>query len=302
MSYTRKTLEELDVLDDFLMNAAADDREVGEAFCRCILSVLLQRKIGRIRITAQYALPAAVPGQRGIRMDVEVEEYEKCDSDEVRVKGIYDIEPHLKDDLNLPRHNRFYQAKIDSRNMKSGDNDFSKMPDLFIITITNYDPFGEGYMMYTVRNCCSELPDMEYGDGLQFIYFYSQGEKGGNAAIRAMLKYLEKSVAENVSDDATREIHEYISWVKQQPEVRKGYMKFEEIIESERREAVSEAIINTYIQNILELLEDIGEVPDELCEKIRGINNILTLKECFKIAVKAKSIDEFTEKAFCSQV
>lgn len=64
MSYTKKTLEELDVLDDFLMNAVADDGEVGEAFCRCILSVLLQRKIGKVKITAQYALSAAVPGQR----------------------------------------------------------------------------------------------------------------------------------------------------------------------------------------------------------------------------------------------
>lgn len=298
MGYTKKTLEELDVLDDFLMNAVADDREVGEAFCRCILSVLLQRKIGRVRIAAQYALPAAVPGQRGIRMDVEVEEYEEGDAGEVYVKGIYDIEPHLRDGLNLPRHNRFYQAKIDSRNMKVGENDFSKLPDLFIITITNYDPFGKGYMMYTVRNRCGELPDMEYGDGLQFIYFYSRGEKGGNAAIKAMLKYLEKSVTENVSDDATRELHQYISRVKQQPEVRKGYMRFEEIIASEREEAVEEAAINIYVQNIMELLEDIGTVPDELCEKLNAINNIPTLKKYQKLAARANSIDEFAEKAF----
>lgn len=231
MGYTKKTLEELDVLDDFLMNAVADDREVGEAFCRCILSVLLQRKIGRVRIAAQYALPAAVPGQRGIRMDVEVEEYEEGDAGEVYVKGIYDIEPHLR-------------------------------------------------------------------DGLQFIYFYSRGEKGGNAAIKAMLKYLEKSVTENVSDDATRELHQYISRVKQQPEVRKGYMRFEEIIASEREEAVEEAAINIYVQNIMELLEDIGTVPDELCEKLNAINNIPTLKKYQKLAARANSIDEFAEKAF----
>lgn len=85
-------------------------------------------------------------------------------------------------------------------------------------------------------------------------------------AIKAMLKYLEKSVTENVSDDATRELHQYISRVKQQPEVRKGYMRFEEIIASERKEAAEEAAINIYVQNIMELLEDIGIVPDELCE------------------------------------
>lgn len=108
--------------------------------------------------------------------------------------------------------------------------------------------------------------------------------------------------AENASDDATRELHQYISRVKQQPEVRKGYMRFEEIIASERKEAAEEAAINIYVQNIMELLEDIGIVPDELREKLNAINDIPTLKKCFKLAAKADSIDEFAEKAFCSLI
>lgn len=36
MSYIKKPLEELDVIDDFLMNAIATDPEVGEEFCRTI--------------------------------------------------------------------------------------------------------------------------------------------------------------------------------------------------------------------------------------------------------------------------
>lgn len=297
MSYTKKTLEELDVLDDFLMNAVADDKEVGEAFCRCILSVLLQREIGKVRVTAQRTLPAAVPGHRGIRMDVEVEEYGKYKSeregdDEVRVMGIYDIEPHIKDDIDLPRHNRFSQAKIDSRNMKSGKNDFTKMPDVFIITITNYDPFGKDYMMYTVRNRCEEVPEMEYSDGLRFIYFYSKGTKGGSEAIKAMLKYLENSVAENAADDATREIHRYISRVKEHPEVRMGYMKFEEIIASERKEAAIEVCIH----NILDLLEDLGPVPAELSRKLYETDDMEVLKKYLKLAARVGSMDEFIEK------
>ena len=34
MSYLNKPFEELDVLDNFLINAIATDAEVGEAFCR----------------------------------------------------------------------------------------------------------------------------------------------------------------------------------------------------------------------------------------------------------------------------
>ena len=48
MSYWDKPFEDLDVLDNFLMNAIATNEEVGEAFCRKVLSVLLQRPVGKI--------------------------------------------------------------------------------------------------------------------------------------------------------------------------------------------------------------------------------------------------------------
>lgn len=50
MAYTKRSLEELNIMDDFLLNAVTTDEEVGEPFCREILSVLLQREIGTIRI------------------------------------------------------------------------------------------------------------------------------------------------------------------------------------------------------------------------------------------------------------
>ena len=41
----KRKLEELNVIDDFLMNAAASDAEGGEEFCRRILSTLLRKKL-----------------------------------------------------------------------------------------------------------------------------------------------------------------------------------------------------------------------------------------------------------------
>ena len=179
MSVTKKKLEELDVMDDFLMSAIASNPEVGVPFCRRLLSVLLQREIGQVRVMAQYSIPAATPGLRGIRMDVEVEEIVKDkESGEEGIANVYDVEPHLEDKCNLPRRNRFYQAKIDGSHMVSGQKDFSALPNLYVITITDYDPFGLDYMMYTIHNKCEEVPDMQYNDGLQFIYFYTEGIYG----------------------------------------------------------------------------------------------------------------------------
>lgn len=291
MSYTKKPFEELDVIDDFLMNAAATDQEVGEAFCRTMLSVLLQKKIGKIRVVVQRTIPAVTPEHRGVRMDVEIEEYTEASEIEAPVMNIYDIEPHNKDAQFLPKRNRFYQAKIDGRYLKSGEEDFEKLPNLYVITITNYDPFGEDYMMYTLRNRCEEIPTMEYEDGLQFIYFNTMGTKGGNEAIRKLLKYIQNSKECNVTDDATRELHKYVSRVRVQPEVRLEYMKFDEIIAYERRDATIEAKQG----DIIELLMEYGEIPLEVHEKIEKEVSEDVLKKWHKLAAKVETIEEFIE-------
>ena len=68
----KKTIEEMNLIDDFLMSAAASDKEVGEKIMRCILTVLLQRKIGKVKVVSQSVIPGNTPLQRGIRMDVEI--------------------------------------------------------------------------------------------------------------------------------------------------------------------------------------------------------------------------------------
>lgn len=68
----KRSLEELNVIDDFLMNVAASDQEGGEEFCRLILSTLLNRDIGEVRVNPQKFIPASVPNQRGRIHDVPV--------------------------------------------------------------------------------------------------------------------------------------------------------------------------------------------------------------------------------------
>ncbi|MDO4331150.1 MAG: hypothetical protein Q4C58_00490 [Eubacteriales bacterium] len=298
MSIAKKKLEDMDVMDDFLMGQLASDEEVGKDFCRRMLSSLLQKDIGKLKITAQKVLPAFSPHLRGIRMDVEVEEYEPAkDEEEPTTMNIYDVEPHLQANLDLPRHNRFYQARIDSRGLKSGEKDFSRLPNLYVLTILNFDPFGEDFMMYTVRNRCLEVPELEYRDGLYFYYFYTGGTKGGSSKLRTMLRYIQDSRKENATDEATRELHNYVSRVKVQPEVKQAYMRYEEIIYYERKEAAEEAARaatkNTKVQDILELLEEYGDVPAKVKSRLETEENPDTLKRWLKLAAKVDSIDAF---------
>ena len=308
MGKTKKTLEEMDVMDDFLMNAAALDQELGEEFCRLILETLLQRQIGKIHITAQKtlqgihpdppflgkdSLQGILPEKRGIRMDVEILEGEDQESG----VNIYDLEPHLRKDMNVPKHNRFYQAVIDSRQLASGDREFDKLPNLYIVTILNYDIFGKGYMKYCVHNHCEEVPEVDYEDGLTFLYFNTGGTRGGNEAIHALLTYLQDSRKENVVDEATDRLHKLVTKVKEKPEVKLEYMKFEDIIYWEKKDSYKEGEAagreNAYKEMIISLLQAHGEVPSDLRDKINAIEDTGILEELVKKAASAAGTEEF---------
>ena len=260
MSYTQKPLENLNVLDDFLMNAITSTPEIGEAFCCIVLPVLLQKKLGRIKVISQRTVSPHAPDLRGIRMDVEVEEFEE--DNEIPV-SIYDLEPNSRRDIQLPRHNRFYQARIDGRSLKSGEEDFRKLPNLYILTITDYDPFGYDYMMYRIRNQCDEIEGLEYDDGLEFLYFYTKGSKGGNQSIKALLQYIENSTPDNAVDDTTQRLHQIVEQIT----IRKGeheHMTFGNLIDYQTKKVAQTDLV----ENIDKLIKNLQMDLETACSAL----------------------------------
>lgn len=312
MGYTRMKFEELSLIDDFMMNAVAGDPHVGEAFCRKLLSVLLQRNIGKLQVTVQRVVTPKRPDLRGIRMDVEVEEF----SDSEDVVGVYDLEPHTHKRENLAKRNRFYQAKIDVKYLHSGEKDFSKLPNLYVVTILDFDPFGQDYMMYTISNQCKET-DVDYQDGLTFLYFYTGGSKGGSPEIKAMLDYIHNSCQENVTTEAVKEIHSYVNEVKELSQAEGIYMTWEEYIQDiydevreETEKEITEKVreetekevtkkvqeetkIKSLLQNIFFLLQEKGTVSEELKSCLEQQKDIETLEQWFRSAVRSGSVKEF---------
>ena len=275
MEYKIKPFEELDVIDDYMANVVASDPVVGKAFSRALVEGLLQKKLGEhIRVNVQRSMLGDTPEKRGIRMDIEIAEYDEHMLHAMPI-NIYDIEPHKRKNIDIVKHNRFYQAKIDSQGLKSGEKDFVNLPNLFVIMITNYDPFGYDYMLYTVRNRCDEVPDLEYEDGLQFLYFNTTGRLGGNEALKWFLSYIQNSTQMNVRDDATKQLHECVSLVKESPEARMSYMMWEEKIFYERRDAKDEERLRMIKKKLAknktveQIAEDLEITVEEAKEYVR---------------------------------
>ena len=225
----KRNLEELNLLDDFLMGSVLSYPGIGPEVCRRMVSIILNREIKQIRIIPQKVYFGADTDKHGIRLDVYAEE--KADD----LNTVYDIEPD-KDGreslrLALPKRARFYHAKIDADSLASGE-DYGKLKNVIVIFICPYDPFQLNRMVYTIKSCCVEEPGLVYEDGARTIFLYTKGIKGNPPAeLQRLLQYLEDSREENAKDADLLAIHQMVQKVKHDREVSLEYMK---IFERER--------------------------------------------------------------------
>ena len=177
--------------------------------------------------------------------------------------------------------------------MKSGEKNFRKLPNLYIINILDYDPFGYGQMCYTIENKCVEEPELLYDDGLKILYYITCGTKGGNTSIQNMLRFMHDSSKENAVDDSTRKLYDYVNQVKIQAEARERYMSWDEVFDQDmeeawnkgrqegRREGRQEGSVRCLFHYVSakirkgKMLEEIADELEEEVEEIQGIYDII---------------------------
>ena len=98
-------------------------------------------------------------------------------------------------------------------------------------------------MLYTVKASCVELPELPYDDGSYTLYLYADGDSCGlSDRIANLLKYMKESLPENAVEDDLKKLNQYVESVKHDREVQKAAMKFNEILQNERKEAEKLAV------------------------------------------------------------
>ncbi|MCM1539457.1 MAG: hypothetical protein NC254_13795, partial [bacterium] len=90
---------------------------------------------------------------------------------------------------------------------------------------------------------------------------------------------------------------EMVTAVKRDGEVGLNYMKSYEIEQRRWKEGLAEGMIQAKISDILDLLDDLGDVPPSLQETISAQTEEETLRMWHKLAAKAESIEDFIKKA-----
>lgn len=258
----RRSLDELNLMDNFLFWKMISEKETGEEFCRILLRTILGKPIRRVKIIPQQNLPGIDTDRHGIQIDAYIETIPDdpplsgvpaVDAD--LVPAIYDIEPNLRYEKKLlPRRMRYYHDLIDTHLFKSGMS-YERLPEVVIIIILPYDPFDRKRMVYTIQNRCLEDPSIPYEDGAKKIFLYTRGTEGNpGSALRDLLKYMEETSDQNVTNQDLESISRMVRKVKQNREVNISYMKsweWEQMIrEDARREGLEEGLQQGYTQGM----------------------------------------------------
>ena len=292
----KKSLNELNLMDNFLFGSVVTYPGIGEEFGRKLLKIIFGRDFGKLRITPQKVYYGSDTGLHGARLDVYIEEDE-----EALVAGeaatVYDVEPEKNETdaavKALPKRVRFYHAKIDTRSLRAGET-YKNLKNVIIIMMVPFDPFGLDRMVYTIKSGCMEEPDMPYEDGARTLFLYTKGTKGNpSKELQELLKYMEYTNAQNATNHDLQEIHRMIETVKYDAGVTGDYMRLMQDEEVLLERGIEQGKLVGTQQNIIDLLEQAGTVSQELSERICEEQELATLKIWLKYAAKATSIQEF---------
>ena len=234
-----KKLEDMNLMDAFFFSVTMSSKKHAIPIAERILAPVLQREVKVKSVSAEMAVFPHAPGKHGIRMDAYVEE----NNADVTGGTIYDLEPENKEQkkADLPKRARFDHSRIDSYTLASGM-DYRELGKCFVIFFCSFDPFGEGRMMYTIRNHCVELPKMEYDDGAVTLFLYTRGTGGEPPKdLAQLLHYMQDSILANAVNDNLKDIQERVEDLKRDPEIKRMHMDWDMFIEEEREEAAEEA-------------------------------------------------------------
>ena len=227
------------------------------------MECILHRQIGKLTVVPQRFFCGENIETHGIRLDVYLDEENG---------EIFDIEPDQNDGkeeiVSLPRRVRFYHAKIDAGNLTAGDT-YGSLRNVIVIFITTYDPFGLNRMVYTIKNGCIEVPELEYEDGAQTIFLYTRGREGNPPEeLKQLLHYMEHSSIENASTESLKKLHQMVTAVKRDGEVGLAYMKSFEREERIRKQGEEEGRKEGKKEGKKEGLEE-GEIVGKTKEVIK---------------------------------
>ena len=294
----KKQLKELTLKDNFMFGAVMMEEEN----CKRFLELALGFPIERVEVSKEKSI-VYHPEYKGVRLDV----YAKNEHN-----TRYNVEMQVAKKAELGKRVRYYHGQIDMELLLSGS-DYTELPEVYVIFICDFDPFGKKKYRYTFTKQCEEEPGAQLQDGCKSIFLSTRGENDREVPgeLVSFLNFVKADLSESETDfedDFVEKLQNTIRRIKSNREMEERFMIFEEMLRDERAEGKAEGIAEgkaegiaegkteAVLEMLLELMNDLGEIPDELRNRIASEKDLETLKKWHRLAARSESLDEFLEK------
>ena len=286
----KKQLKELTLKDNFMFGAVMMEEEN----CKRFLELALGFPIERVEVSKEKSI-VYHPEYKGVRLDV----YAKNEHN-----TRYNVEMQVAKKAELGKRVRYYHGQIDMELLLSGS-DYTELPEVYVIFICDFDPFGKKKYRYTFTKQCEEEPGAQLQDGCKSIFLSTRGENDREVPgeLVSFLNFVKADLSESETDfedDFVEKLQNTIRRIKSNREMEERFMIFEEMLRDERAEGKAEGIAEgkaeAVLEMLLELMKDLGEIPDELRNRITSEKDLETLKKWHRLAARSESLDEFLEK------
>ena len=264
-----KTLQSLNLEDDFLFAKVMSDSEI----CRRVLEKILRIPIKKVMVpTAQRTIDILLES-KGIRLDVYVNDERGT---------VYNIEMQRGRKKELPKRSRYYAGCIDLDLIMAGK-EYWQLKKSFIIFICTFDPFHEKRHIYTFENRCLENLSLSLKDDSVKIFLNTKGKQNDiDIEMQEFLSYIEDSsdqFAERATSPLIREIRQKVKQIKESRETEVEYMTLLQRDRENREEGAASAIriLKLYSKNfsVEKIAETLNMDPEYVAKVIADYENAL---------------------------
>lgn len=207
--------EELTIANDRMFSMAMENNAICRELLRRIFPELAIDRVQRVTVQKQVNTPLDA---RTVRFDVYIRD------DQQRT---YIVEMQVANRQNLPYRLRYYLEQVDYSILGPGDN-YEKLVGYptYVIFFCDFDYYGQDRPEYRFEWRNIDQPDLAAGTGQQLVVFNAQASTfHDNIGVAGFLKLMHNQIA--AGDPLVEQVTQEMKRIKQDPERRRDYMKYE---------------------------------------------------------------------------
>lgn len=252
----KEQIKELTLLSDILItNVLRNNKPVAELILRTILN---EPKLTIKELEVQKTIPNYK--KRGVRLDMYAVDIEN---------KVYNVEVQRVNEGASKRRARFNASLID-KDLLNPSEDFEKLPDVYIIFITERDVLGSGLAVYEIEKRIKQTGEL-FDDGSHVIYVNASVVE--DTEIGRLMHDFREENANKMYNSLLAEAVRFFKEDKKGVEVMNNSL--EKLVVEGKMEEKIEIVRRSYKKGLtIEVIADVVNLPiQEVKEIISNMNN-----------------------------